>query len=336
MLDLVHDPDLVFVHLSDIHFRKGEAGDIHDLTGVLRHELERDLRVVQARLAKIHGLIVSGDIAFGGKKEEFDYALGWLESLREQVDCPKEGVMVTPGNHDVDRDLVHAGVLKLQNKIRAKPSLERRDAKLAELLRDSAVGDQLLAAHGAYNTFAANYGCRITRIAPFWERDFPLAYGSVLKFRGISSTFISGPADDPDTGRMFYGGAQRQLLRHDGVHRVVVGHHPPSWTLGSEKFATLLPRILCNPPYGRAWNLVSLGRLLVVGQWNDFCKLRWTRSCHTPGQRSTSCHAFTGSKDLLRRPRKRSNLGRAVDMSVRCWKACSVGAFDLRLFRWIF
>src|SRR4051794_30885154 len=38
--------DLSFLHLSDIHFRKGHVGDAHDIDADLRNELERDLRIV--------------------------------------------------------------------------------------------------------------------------------------------------------------------------------------------------------------------------------------------------------------------------------------------------
>jgi hypothetical protein len=87
--------------LSDIHFRHGRAGDIHDLDVEIRNELERDLRIVRAnRLPKLHGIIVSGDIAFAGQPPEFEYARGWIEKVRELLDCPVSGVMVTPGNRE--------------------------------------------------------------------------------------------------------------------------------------------------------------------------------------------------------------------------------------------
>src|ERR1035438_997533 len=98
--------DLAFVHLSDIHFRQGRAGDVHDEDSMLRNEIEIDLRRIRARLPRLDGVIVSGDITYGGKPEEYAYATGWIESVREQLGCDQNGVMVTPGNHDIDRELV--------------------------------------------------------------------------------------------------------------------------------------------------------------------------------------------------------------------------------------
>jgi hypothetical protein len=224
--------DLSFLHLSDIHFRKGRMGDAHDVDNDVRNELERDLRNFMAtRVQKLDGIIVSGDIAFGGQPEEFAYGRGWIERIRELVDCPTFGVMMTPGNHDVDRAAIVAEVEALHEAVRAVPSLQERDALIAAFLRDAAQGSQLMASISAYNDLARDYGCQVTPEAPFWERDFPLGNRGTLKIRGVTSTLISGPKDHAVTHRVVYGGAQRTLMRSDNVFRMLVGHHPPSWTL---------------------------------------------------------------------------------------------------------
>lgn len=117
--------DLIFVHLSDIHFRSGWTGDAHDEGADLRNELERDLRRLRARLSRLDGLLVSGDIAYGGKQGEYEYAAGWIESIRELLGCDHDGVMITPGNHDIDHDLIpdDGDVASLQEKIREAGSL---------------------------------------------------------------------------------------------------------------------------------------------------------------------------------------------------------------------
>ena len=99
MNDTSHPIDLAFVHLSDIHFRKGRIGDLHDADVEIRNELERDLRRIRSRVSKLDGIIISGDIAFGGQVDEYTYARNWIESVREQLDCSADGVMVIPGDH---------------------------------------------------------------------------------------------------------------------------------------------------------------------------------------------------------------------------------------------
>jgi hypothetical protein len=66
---------------------------------------------------------------------------------------------------------------------------------------------------------------------PYWERNFSLGNGGQLLIRGMTSTFISGPKDNETNHKMLYGAGQRTLLRVDNVFRMVVGHHPPSWTI---------------------------------------------------------------------------------------------------------
>jgi hypothetical protein len=232
------EADLAFLHLSDIHFRKGRMGDAHDIDSDLRNELERDLRFVcSTKIRKLDGIIVSGDIAFGGQPEEFAYGRVWIAKICELLDCPESSVMVIPGNHDVDRNAVLAGSAadKLHERIRAAPSLAERDNAIATILRDDVEGPQLLSSIAAYNEFAKKYGCAITPAIPYWERNFQLGNGAALCIRGMTSTLISGPRDHEITHRVVYGGAQRTLLRHDNVIRIVVGHHPPSWTIEGDE-----------------------------------------------------------------------------------------------------
>ena len=226
--------DLAFIHLSDIHFRRGRAGDVHDEDQVLRNELQLDLRRLRTRLSRLDGLIISGDVAFGGKAEEFEYAARWIETVRELVGCLTDAVMVIPGNHDVDRAFVQQDddVHQLQKEIREAAAFPGYDDRLANILRDDARGTALLGPLDAYNVLAREYNCQIDRTRPFWERDFPLRDNSKLRIRGISTTFLSGVDDDPPMmGKMLYGGAQRAILREPNVRYAIVGHHPPSWSL---------------------------------------------------------------------------------------------------------
>jgi hypothetical protein len=229
---------VVLLHLSDIHFRKDRAGDAHDSDADLRNELERDLRTIRTTLVdRVDGIIVSGDLAFGGQPEEFDFAEGWLERLRELINCPKDSIMVTPGNHDVDRSEIPEGgdIDLLHEEIRSAPSLETRDDIIAAILRDGTKGEKMFKPLRAYNAFAQKYGCGVTAELPYWERDFPLVNGVVLRIRGMTSTLISGARDNEQTHKLVYGSAQRTLLRIDDIFRMVVGHHPPSWTMEADE-----------------------------------------------------------------------------------------------------
>lgn len=226
-------PDLVFVHLSDIHFRRGRVGDVHDVDADLRNEIELDLRTLRGRFARVDGIIISGDVAFSGHQDEYLSAGSWIESIREQLGCPGDCVMLTPGNHDIDRDCVlqNDEIQRIHSEIRSATSAAEREEVLADILRNGTKGDLLFRPLAAYNQFASGYGCGVDRVSPFWERNFRLGDGTTLRFRGITTTLLSGPNDDENINRMLYGAAQLQFLRQPNVRWAVVGHHPPSWTL---------------------------------------------------------------------------------------------------------
>ena len=229
----IANADLVFIHLSDIHFRKGRVGDAHDPDKNLRNELELDLRRLRIRLPRVDGLIISGDIAFGGKPDEYAYAASWIESIREQLGCERTGVMVIGGNHDVDRDLIpdDGPVDRIHRNVREATTLDQYDARLADVLRDQDRGDTLLTPLKAFSDFAVSYGCGFTRDCPYWERDFSLSDRTKVRFRGISTMLLSSPKDDIETHKMLYGGSQRTLLRTPNVRYALIGHHPPSWSI---------------------------------------------------------------------------------------------------------
>jgi hypothetical protein len=225
-------PDLVFVHLSDIHFREGHTGDAHDENRMLRNELQLDLRRLRSRLSRFDGLLVSGDIAYGGKPKEYEHASNWLKTICELVGCGREAVMITPGNHDIDRALIplDGDVDVLHGLIRGAATDDRDDV-LAEVLRDPGRGEMLLLPLSAYNTFAEQYGCRVTPDCPCWQRDFALRDGTTLRLYGLTTTLISGPRDNQQTRhKMVYGAAQQRFLREPNVRFAIIGHHPPSWT----------------------------------------------------------------------------------------------------------
>lgn len=55
-----------------------------DIDGVVRNELERDAVSLTSNQA-LSGIIVSGDIAFAGKTEEFQTAIEWLNGLSSKL-----------------------------------------------------------------------------------------------------------------------------------------------------------------------------------------------------------------------------------------------------------
>lgn len=109
---------------------------IHD---DVKRELIADATEVVAALpqSESKGILVTGDVAFSGKTEQYDAAGKWLDALAEGIGCSIHQVQMVPGNHDVDRDKLSVGGEQLLAYIRGggpaeyeKVTLTRSTAQL--------------------------------------------------------------------------------------------------------------------------------------------------------------------------------------------------------------
>jgi hypothetical protein len=231
--------DLTFVHLSDIHFRKGIVGTKHDPDALLRDELERDLRELVPRFGPISGIIITGDVAWSGHKSEYRYAESWIQKIAEHLQCSVSGVMVIPGNHDVNRGELEkdgARIAKLQRRVRKGANPAKTSSRLAGVLSGEE-GPLLTAPLRAYNAFAKRYSCAITPQDPYWERSFKLGDGTTLLIRGITSTWLSGPGDSERVARLLYGSGQYTFRRLQQTQYIAAAHHPPQNMIDGEDAA---------------------------------------------------------------------------------------------------
>ena len=90
---------LTILHLSDLQFGPKHLFSDGDVLRPLYEDLEG--------LAQRHGLqpdvlIVTGDLAEQGKKNEIETALSFLEALTGHLGLERQRVVVIPGNHDVN------------------------------------------------------------------------------------------------------------------------------------------------------------------------------------------------------------------------------------------
>src|SRR5437762_5013838 len=96
---------MLFLHLSDIHFKMTEVGQPDDPNLALRSDIIRDVRRMRNEIGRrADGVLLTGDIAFAGRAEEYVFAYKWLEEkLCPEAGCEIDDVFVIPGNHDIDR-----------------------------------------------------------------------------------------------------------------------------------------------------------------------------------------------------------------------------------------
>lgn len=109
----------VFVHVSDIHFGQ-EKDDRVQIHNDVKQQLILDAKEVVSKITDgtAHGILVTGDIAQSGVKAEYDEAAKWLDELAASIGIGIDCVQMVPGNHDLDRSKLTAGVKLILDRIR--------------------------------------------------------------------------------------------------------------------------------------------------------------------------------------------------------------------------
>jgi predicted phosphodiesterase len=237
---------MLLLHIADIHFTHPICLTPNDPDRPYRTRLVQDARAEVRRLGRsVDAILVGGDIAFKGAREEYEAALAWLTELAGAVGCPVERIFVVPGNHDVNRNLARAPATRnAQTAIKNATSAGNRERELREQFRDAETGRALLAPIAAYNEFAARFACQL--YSPerlFWTVDLPLASGVALRMYGLTSTILSGFGgnDDPRAG-LYLGPDQTVFDPVDNVVHLVMSHHTPNWFMDHDEIDDALRR----------------------------------------------------------------------------------------------
>lgn len=95
---------MVLLHLSDIHFgRDNPKYKVNDEFSNKNRILQDLILSIKGNQLKPEHIIVTGDIAWFGKKEDFDEALLWFNELLTSIGLSGSDITFCPGNHDVNR-----------------------------------------------------------------------------------------------------------------------------------------------------------------------------------------------------------------------------------------
>ena len=218
-----------FVHVSDIHFGQEKQNGTVVARDDVRAELLNDCRARENTVGRADGILVTGDIAFSGKKAEYVVAGKWLDELTKAAGCKRTSVFMVPGNHDVDLAETGRTARMLHAQLRdGTPNIIQADLEsLAKEYQNTP--HPLFRKLDAYSNFALEYGCDFESVAkPVCQRDYPLGGQVILRFLGLNSVQISEGKQDAK-GKMVLGNAQYSFQRvHNAVHVVMV-HHPLDW-----------------------------------------------------------------------------------------------------------
>ncbi len=243
---------LSFLHLSDLHITTDDADS----------QFDRDLKVREALLndlgkegrSDFDAILVTGDVAYHGRAEEFGRAKQWLEEVRTKTNSNPEALFVVPGNHDVNQAIVskHSSLWDLHEKLRnTKMSHEERMENLQAKLKDKTI--DFLAALVEYRAFAQEYGCATNCKELAWlqflSNDKTLEDGTAIRFHGLNSAMLSDGADVK--ANLLLGDFQFSQFNSDPRYvNVVLCHHPHGWLMDDNKvndfFRTQAHIVLCG------------------------------------------------------------------------------------------
>ena len=213
---------LTYIHLSDIHFgqEKGSEVYVHD---DVKECLIADVAMLKVAtgIERMGGVIVTGDVAFSGKKSEYDSAAQWLDRLTQAIGCEKTDVIVVPGNHDIDRDRITPPAKLMLGHLH-----ESGIHELEAFLADPMATEMLYDKFNDYRAFAEGYGCPLLSDGGVAvTRQVAIVPGRDLRFVGLNSALLC-TGNKTDEGRLLIGGRQHVLPRREGCELVVLCHHP--------------------------------------------------------------------------------------------------------------
>lgn len=217
--------EIVILHLSDIHFKKKiERGDNTFYTDVQ----EKLINAVKKYLNEHPGLdfvAITGDIAFSGKKNEYDKALVFLKDLKSVLPSGTE-FLIVPGNHDVDRQKI-SRPFSLHDIV--------KNDKVDEFLeRKKNIKDHVKVKFKSYRKFSEqlNPGLYESKEDYFWVKNYP---DKDVSFLGLNSAWVSENEEDRLYITLGYPQVRAALKRSDSQNKVVLMHHPPFFLLEDEK-----------------------------------------------------------------------------------------------------
>ena len=233
---------MLLLHISDIHLKYPRCQTDQDPELYFRQELVTHAARQASDLGDVDAIIVTGDIAFKGIKEEYDVAAAWLEQLANAIGCNKRRIYVVPGNHDVDRS-VFCEDADARNAVKAianSTDNQERERKLTIRLERGNCADSLFASIADFNLFAAKYDCQSYPNRLHWSTTLRIDRRTILKLYGLNSTLVSGIDGTDRKGTLFMGALQLNVPRAPGTVNLVMAHHPPEWMSDQDDIETRL------------------------------------------------------------------------------------------------
>jgi HipA-like protein len=214
---------VTLLHLSDLHFGRKHRFEREGLSSLLSRVCEDlDGYAVSAGL-RPDVVVLSGDFAELGKREEFEHASTFVRGLRAHLGLPARRVVMVPGNHDINWNKSRAYF-----EDREGDGLPAEEPYFPKLVHYKRFFDAL---------YAGEEGLAFTEEEPWSFFDLP-DLGVVIA--GLNSAFAE--SHRPEDHHAFLGERQIRAFagklrpyKERGALRIGVMHHDPFDKRGGPK-----------------------------------------------------------------------------------------------------
>jgi formylglycine-generating enzyme required for sulfatase activity/predicted phosphodiesterase len=219
---------ITWLHLSDWH----QAGKDFDRQ-IVREALLQDIRnrtAISADLEHVDFIVFSGDLAHGGKAGEYEAAFEYLlDPIRQLAGLEPEQLIVVPGNHDIDRDLLELVPCEIarpfKDRVEVNRWLQQSPRHRSRLLEPFEAFTASVSRHLAPNRSADAHVVRME------------AGRSTIAVLALNSAIMCGRNKDQngvvnDEKQLVVGEPQVQSVLKDAEGaQLVIGvlHHPFEW-----------------------------------------------------------------------------------------------------------
>ncbi len=211
---------MTILHLSDIHFRaKGLETEKTYRQQVSKHMMEAIGEHLDKNQIVPDVVVVTGDIAYSGKEEEYEEAAAFFKDL-QSILPPETSYLAVPGNHDVDREKIRKS-FSLHQKVQKQEVdgfLENKE-EMAFFVNPKfsafrAFVDKL---HPELYKEEADY---------FWVKDVEV---KGVSFLGLNSCWACENDEDKDKITLGLPQVTASLEQAGMPNRILLMHHPPNW-----------------------------------------------------------------------------------------------------------
>lgn len=191
------------LHLSDLHFGAEPNEKVFRTAIAKRKNVLNSFFNVFENLDETWWpdiIVISGDIVWRGKKEDYQFAKGWISDLLNKLNLTSDELIICAGNHDLDRDKT-AAMFRPPNCAAADTCLE------IEKL------DNLVTPFSEYNLFCEDM--KIPKLSIGERKYFLMGQREIngINFIVLNSSWFS--RDDEDSGNLYIGSPHLEVMKSE-------------------------------------------------------------------------------------------------------------------------